>query len=129
MRKHATPAEGLLWASLRRLRGQGFHFRRQAPIGNYIADFACHRAKIIVEVDGSQHGDPDGLARDKRRTAFLSSRGYRVLRFWNDDVMRDCGSVVAAILQAAAPTRSASQAMQNDLPAKGEVNSGDRLDR
>lgn len=110
LRKHATPAEGLLWASLRKLRNRGFHFRRQAPIGDYIADFVCHTAKIIVEVDGSQHGTNNAVAYDDRRTKFLNTRGYTVLRFWNEEVMRNSGSVVDQILRATAPTR------------KGEVN-------
>ena len=119
LRKHPTGAEGLLWLALRQLLNGGRHFRRQAPFGNYIVDFVCHRAKIIVELDGSQHATDVGLQYDARRTAFLSTRGYRVLRFWNFDVMRDCSAVVDAIVDAAAPTRSASQATQNDLPARG----------
>jgi very-short-patch-repair endonuclease len=95
------------------LKPLGFHFRRQAPIGDYIADFVCHRATIVVEIDGSQHGEPENVLRDERRTAFLNSRGYRVLRFWNVEVMERKEEVVAAILRAA-PTRRAARV---DLPA------------
>jgi very-short-patch-repair endonuclease len=101
LRKNATPAERLLWSALRHLKSRGYHFRRQAPFDRYIVDFACHGAKVIVEIDGSQHGDPDHVAHDAKRTRYLNSRGYKVLRFWNEDVMGDCGAVVEAILRAA----------------------------
>jgi very-short-patch-repair endonuclease len=113
LRKHPTEAEYRLWFALRALKPLGFHFRRQAPIGNYIADFVCHRAKVIVEIDGSQHGEPENVLRDERRTEFLDSRGYRVLRFWNVEVMEGLEEVVATILRAA-PTR---RALRVDLPA------------
>jgi very-short-patch-repair endonuclease len=103
LRKHATPAERLLWSRLRKLRPLGYHFRRQAPFGRYIADFACHRASLIVELDGLQHGEPSNLVHDERRTMFLNGRGYTVLRFWNLEVLRNCNEVVGAILRAAPP--------------------------
>ncbi|HTQ15456.1 MAG TPA: DUF559 domain-containing protein [Rhizomicrobium sp.] len=103
LRKHATPAERKLWRALRVLRPQGYHFRRQAPFGNYIADFVCHRASLIVELDGSQHGDTRQIAHDARRTVFLRGRGYTVLRFWNRDVLQNCAGVVEAIVRAAGP--------------------------
>jgi very-short-patch-repair endonuclease len=117
LRKHATEAEGLLWSALRKLRGRGFHFRRQAPFGDYIVDFVCHSSKIIVEVDGTQHATDDAVAYDARRTAFLRSRGYRVLRFWNLDVLQGCAAVVAAIVAAAGPHPFSLR--ENDLPARG----------
>jgi very-short-patch-repair endonuclease len=98
LRKHATDAERLLWRTLRQCKQIGLHFRRQVPIGSYIADFACHRAKIIVELDGSQHGEDDHVEYDSHRTAFLESRGYRVLRFWNGDVLADLEIVANYIL-------------------------------
>src|SRR5258705_13052437 len=98
LRKHATDAERLLWRTLREFKQEGLHFRRQVPIGNYVADFACHRAKIIVELDGSQHGEDDNLKYDSRRTDFLKSRGYRVLRFWNAEVLADPRTVADFIL-------------------------------
>ncbi|MGH6872577.1 MAG: endonuclease domain-containing protein [Rhizomicrobium sp.] len=101
LRQHATPAERKLWRALRLLRSQGYNFRRQAPFDNYVADFVCHRASLIVELDGSQHGDAGQAAHDGRRTAFLNGRGYLVLRFWNRDVLRNCDGVVEAILRAA----------------------------
>jgi very-short-patch-repair endonuclease len=85
----------------------------QAPIVNYIADFVCHRAKVIVEIDGAQHGEPENAQHDEKRTLYLNSRGYRVLRFRNVEVMERKEEVVAAILRAA-PTRRAARV---DLPA------------
>jgi len=81
LRRATTDAEKKLWWHLRRLPVEGTHFCRQAPIGPFLADFACHDRRLIIEVDGSQHGEPEGLAADAQRSAFLRSRGYRVLRF------------------------------------------------
>jgi very-short-patch-repair endonuclease len=84
-----TEAERLLWRALRHSRHAGLHFRKQVPIGPYIADFACHRARIVVELDGSQHGERRGIQHDAERTAFLESQGYRVLRFSNGEILAD----------------------------------------
>jgi very-short-patch-repair endonuclease len=92
-----TPAEDLLWRRLRRFQVKGSHFRRQVVIGPYIADFACMAARLIVEVDGSQHGDEANRRRDEERTRWLESEGYRVARFWNNDVMKRTGAVLEAI--------------------------------
>ncbi|MFY9686485.1 MAG: endonuclease domain-containing protein [Pseudolabrys sp.] len=86
LRHKATDAEGRLWRALNRLETHGTHFRRQMPIGNFIVDFACPAARLVIEVDGSQHGESQGVERDKDRTAWLESQGYRVLRFWNNNV-------------------------------------------
>src|SRR5690349_8314562 len=86
MRKNATNAERRMWSRLRDGRLDGLKFRRQAPIGRAIADFVCYEHKLIVEVDGGQHS---GSARDIVRDAELNRRGFRVLRFWNIDVMRN----------------------------------------
>jgi very-short-patch-repair endonuclease len=100
IRRDSEPAERKLWNWLRELNRRGFHFRQQAPIGPYIADFCDHSAKLIVEVDGSHHGEPKGLANDKRRTRWLESQGYRVLRFWNHEVLTNIGGVEIAIMLA-----------------------------
>ncbi|HVZ70150.1 MAG TPA: endonuclease domain-containing protein [Rhizomicrobium sp.] len=123
MRKHPSQAEYRFWFALRALKPLGFHFRRQAPIGRYVVDFVCHRAKIVVEIDGSQHGEPENILRDEKRTAFLRSRGYRVLRFWNIEANEGQEEVIAAILRAATPHPStyALRATVDDLPALGEV--------
>ncbi|MFZ1991976.1 MAG: DUF559 domain-containing protein [Alphaproteobacteria bacterium] len=97
-RKQLTEAELKLWRALQALDLTYTHFRRQVPIGPYIADFACHTAKLIVEVDGGQHGEPIGQLRDVERSAFLESRGYKVLRFWNIDVLQEMESVIETIL-------------------------------
>ena len=76
------------------------HFRRQATIGPYYADFACHERRLVVEVDGSGHAESDRIAADAARTKFLEARGYRVLRFWNHEVLRDIDAVMLAIHNA-----------------------------
>jgi very-short-patch-repair endonuclease len=96
LRKELGPAETKLWAYLRPLREDGIRFRRQHAIGPYIADFCAPRRKIIIEVDGSQHLDQQ--ASDARRTDFLESRGFRVLRFWNSDVLNKISDVMRLIL-------------------------------
>jgi len=88
-----------MWRALRVFKHQGVHFRRQAPIGKYIADFACHSAKIVVELDGSQHAETKTLAYDSERTAFLESRGYRVLRFWNVEAILNLENVAEHIFK------------------------------
>jgi len=102
LRKDTTLVERLLWSSLRALKEQELHFRRQVPIGPYIADFACHRSKLIVELDGSQHGLDENVQRDAKRTAYLNSRGYRVLRYWNGDVLKNLDNIVEDIVRSAA---------------------------
>ena len=95
MRQTATEAEDRLWHELRSRRLDWIKFRRQVPIGRYIADFACLDAKLIVEIDGSQHADSN---HDRKRDAELKQRGFRVLRFWNDDVLRDLNAVCDTII-------------------------------
>jgi very-short-patch-repair endonuclease len=84
-----TPEEVKLWVRLRTFREHGFHFRRQAPLDGYILDFLCKEHRLIVEVDGSQHGESKGLAGDARRDAHFRAKGYRVVRLWNGDVNHD----------------------------------------
>ena len=98
MRKNATNAERRMWSKLRDGRLGGLKFRRQAPIGRAIADFVCYEHKLIVEVDGGQDSEN---RRDVVRDAELSRRGFRVLRFWNIDVMRNTEGVLATIRAAA----------------------------
>ena len=119
LRDNTTAAEDILWRHLRRLDVQGSHFRRQVVIGPYIADFACLTRRLVIEVDGSQHGDDEGLARDEMRTRWLQSEGYRVIRFWNNDVMSKTESVLEAIhnMIAVTPPRLPSA---GDPPPQGE---------
>src|SRR6185437_7190696 len=86
MRRTPTDAELRLWRLLRDRRLNGIKFLRQVPIGPYIVDFLCVGAKLIVEADGSQHAECN---RDKVRDAYLASQGWRVLRFWNNEVLRN----------------------------------------
>ena len=101
LRRNETDAEHILWRGLREFKQAGFHFRRQAPIGPYVTDFACHRAKLIVELDGDQHGEDSNAAYDAERTAYLNSRGYRVIRFANWEVLKERKRVLDYILHVA----------------------------
>jgi len=94
LRKEMTPAEHKLWSALQG-KQLGVKFRRQHAIGPYITDFCCIKEKLIIEVDGSQHLDQADY--DEERTAYFQSRGYRVLRFWNNQVTNDLNGVIVAI--------------------------------
>lgn len=98
LHRNMTPAEVKLWARLRAHRLESVHFRNQHAIGNYVVDFCAPRKKLIIELDGSQHMEQEEY--DKERTEYLESKGYRVLRFWNNDVMSNTDSVIRAIIQA-----------------------------
>jgi very-short-patch-repair endonuclease len=98
LHRNMTEAEAKLWAHLRAHGMGGVHFRNQHAIGNYIVDFCAPRKKLIIELDGSQHLEQKEY--DTERNAFLQSRGYRVLRFWNNDVMNKIDSVLRAIYEA-----------------------------
>ena len=96
MHREPTEAERKLWWHLRhRLPVAGSHFRRQVQIGPYLADFACHRSKLVVEIDGGQHAE--ATAQDAARTRRLEAEGYRVLRFWNNDVLSNIDGVLTEI--------------------------------
>ncbi|MGE0876669.1 MAG: endonuclease domain-containing protein [Burkholderiales bacterium] len=101
LRRQATDAERRLWRELRGSRFMNMKFRRQHPIGRYVADFACVEAKLVVEVDGSQHLDREA-SQDAERTRVLNARGYRVLRFWNNDVLKHTEAVLERIAEAIA---------------------------
>ena len=96
LRWKSTDAENLLWNLLRNRQLIGFKFRRQVPVGGHIADFACLERKLIVELDGGHH--PAQAAYDSKRTQFLESRGFRVLRFWNSQIFEEIVPVQEAIL-------------------------------
>jgi len=98
MRRQASEAEITLWKYLRGHRLKGYKFRRQVIIEPYIVDFACLEAKLIIEADGGQHVDQ--IAYDERRTACLESMGYRVLRFWNHEILCEMQSVLGQIESA-----------------------------
>ncbi len=100
LRKTMTPHEVRLWQHLRALKRQGHHFRRQAPIEGYIVDFACFGARLIIELDGSQHAATAHALRDTTRDANLAAAGFRVLRVWNNEIDRNLDGVMQAILAA-----------------------------
>jgi very-short-patch-repair endonuclease len=95
MRHVATDAEKKLWRLLRSRQLEAHKFRRQVPIGNYIVDFVCHEKKIIIEVDGGEHSDN---ARDADRDRWFAEAGYHVLRYWNNDVLKNPNGILEAIL-------------------------------
>lgn len=121
MRRSPTEAERLIRNAVRSRRLGGFKFRRQVWIGSYIADFFCAEAKLVVELDGSQHSDAD--AYDTRRDASLAEAGYRTLRFWNNDVTGNLDGVLETILSACGarlPSPSRRFAAGPSLSLKGE---------
>jgi very-short-patch-repair endonuclease len=119
LRKNSTDAERILWSELRDHRLNGASFRRQVPVGNYIADFICHAAKLVVELDGGQHFSDHAEQADARRSAMIESKGFKVLRFSNHDVMTNRAGVletIASVVAERAPTLT--------LPRKREREQG-----
>jgi very-short-patch-repair endonuclease len=113
MRLAPTEAERKLWWHLRhRLQLPNSHFRRQVRLGRYIVDFACHQLRVVIEIDGGQHAEQ--IIRDAKRTAFLKSEGYRVLRFWNNEVLTNIDGVLELIQSSILATPTPT------LPHKGE---------
>jgi very-short-patch-repair endonuclease len=100
LRRDVTDAERKLWRELHVLAMGDSHFRRQATIGPYFADFACHAKRLVIELDGGQHGDGLHAASDAKRDAYMQNSGYRVLRFWNNDVMQNIDGVMQVIAEA-----------------------------
>lgn len=97
LRANPTDAERVLWSKLRRKQVGTLRFRRQFPIGPYIVDFVCLQANLVVEIDGGHHGGEN----DVIRSAWLNERGYKVLRFWNNDVLSNIDGVVQTIASEA----------------------------
>src|SRR5262245_27838736 len=97
MRKEKTPAEALLWEHLRAKRLRGSKWRQQYPIGGYIPDFYCPESRLVIELDGAQHNEPDAEAYDAIRTRAFGTTGIRVIRFSNAEVMNDTDRVLKAI--------------------------------
>jgi very-short-patch-repair endonuclease len=102
LRKKSTDAEIDLWNLLRAKQIQGLKFRRQEPIGRYIVDFVCYERQVIIEVDGGQHAA--AIAEDSARDSWLSSQGFKVLRFWDHEVLTNIEGVLERILEALAPS-------------------------
>ena len=101
LRRSATDTERFLWRHLRDRQMFGFKFRRQVPVGPYIADFACLEKRLIVELDGGQHGEHPGY--DEIRDAWLKARRFKVLRFWNDQVFKETDAVLGVISDSLNP--------------------------
>ena len=97
LRNRSTVPESLLWKHLRSKKLEGLKFRRQAPIGNYIVDFVCFEKRIVIEVDGGQHSMQTGKLRDIKKDAWLREQGFKVLRFWNNEVLGNLNGVLEAI--------------------------------
>jgi very-short-patch-repair endonuclease len=100
LRREMTDAERKLWYAVRARRFERLSFRRQALIGPFIVDFFCPVHRLIVELDGGQHGTDEALRYDGERTVWLAANGYRVMRFWNRDVLTNLDGVLSAILEA-----------------------------
>jgi very-short-patch-repair endonuclease len=121
LRREMTDAERKLWSILRGSQIEGAKFRRQQPIGPFIADFVCQERRLIVEADGGQHADS---ASDARRTTFLEGKGYRVLRFWNNDILCNLDGVARLIAAAVATPHPARTSRESPSPSRGEGKSG-----
>ncbi|MCB2147242.1 MAG: endonuclease domain-containing protein [Deltaproteobacteria bacterium] len=101
LRKHQTDAERRLWQLLRNRSIAGCKFRRQHPVGPYICDFACIERQLVIEVDGGHHAALS--EKDEDRSAYLESLGFRVIRFWNHEVLTESEAVLQRILERVAP--------------------------
>jgi very-short-patch-repair endonuclease len=127
LRQLMTPAETLLWRYLKANRVDGLGFHRQTPIRNYIVDFVCHSAKVIVELDGASPDFEEQQKADEKRDAFFVSEGFRVLRFTNEQVMSNLEGVLETIRQVVS-SRASGLPPSLTLPHKGGGNSLDGAD-
>jgi len=116
-----TDAERKLWSVLRNRQLEGAKFRRQQPIGPFIADLVCQEQRLIIEADGGQHAE---CAADGRRTGFLECKGYQVLRFWNDDILTNLDGVAEVIANELSTPHPAQAPPESPSPSGGEGNSG-----
>lgn len=112
LRREPTPAEVRFWKLIEPLRLGGYHFRKQVPLGPFVVDFACHRAKLIVEIDGDTHFSDEGIAKDRQRDAALAVHGFAVLRFSNLEVMGNADGVYT-ILTAPLAERHPTPALRS----------------
>ena len=98
LRKNSTKQEHVLWKLLRNSNLKNYKFRRQHPIGKYIVDFICIEKRLILEIDGGQHNYKKNITYDNERTKYLNSRGFQVLRFWNNDIDNNLEGIIEKIL-------------------------------
>jgi very-short-patch-repair endonuclease len=117
LRQNMTDAERLFWKHLRAHRLSGHKFRRQQPIGPYVVDFVHFGARLIIECDGGQHNES---ADDQRRDVWLSQQGFRVLRFWNHDIMNETESVITEIFTALTPLYPRGRGVGGEGENQGE---------
>jgi len=99
LRRRQTDAETLLWSRLQNRQLNGVKFRRQHPLGPYVVDFVSLERRIVVEVDGGQHGEDEGRKRENERTTWLQNAGYQVLRFWNNEVLLNTEGVLERMME------------------------------
>ena len=99
LRKNTTKEERILWQLLRNRQFFGLKFRRQFPIGKYIVDFVCESIKVVIELDGGQHNEPENILLDEERTKFIENQGYKVIRFWNSDINKNISGVYDKLLE------------------------------
>ena len=122
LRRDMTDAERKLWYRLRNRQVLNCKFVRQLPVGPFVADFACRERDLIVELDGGQHGTAEGALADARRTAVLAEHGYRVVRFWNTDVLSNIDGVLQMIAEKLEKAPSPGlRFAKSDLSPKGGV--------
>jgi len=118
LRRDSTDAEQIIWSALRAHRLNGASFRRQTPVGPYIADFVCHAARLVIEIDGGQHFEAEQAKRDARRDAYFAAKGFHVLRFNNHDVTTNRDGVLqtiaAAVGSAPSPTLPRKRGREQD---------------
>ena len=97
LRKNATIHEKRLWNLLKNRQFHNLRFKRQVPIGNYIVDFLCPEIKLVIEIDGGQHNEPGNIEYDNKRTEFLQNNGFKVIRFWNNDIYKNINGILEEI--------------------------------
>ena len=99
LRKNSTKEEKIVWQILRNRQFFNLKFKRQVPIGEYIVDFLCEERKLIIEIDGGHHNSAESIEYDKKRTIFLNSKGYQVIRFWNNEINENIDGVYEKLLE------------------------------
>ena len=97
LRKNSTIQEKRLWNLLKNRQFHNLKFKRQSPIGKYVVDFICHERKLIIELDGGQHNENKNIENDIERTNFLESLGFKIIRFWNNDIYKNIDGVITEI--------------------------------
>jgi very-short-patch-repair endonuclease len=118
LRKNLTDTERIVWFKLRSRRFENFKFRRQVPIGSYIVDFVCFEERLILELDGGQHAEQ--MEYDEKRTNWLNSQSFRVLRFWNNQVLEDWDVVEEVIWRELQKGATSLPLTPDPSPARGE---------